>query len=1457
MKRTIGLAIIAKNESHRIAKCLNSAKPYVDDMVVVDTGSTDNTLEVAESCGARVFKSEKFTSETKREDFDFAAARNESFEKVKADYILWMDCDDFLPSHCGQIMRSRMDEGCNDEMILGYYHYAIAPDGTVMSAFLRERIVKNHHRWVYPIHEYIPLSTNPQPMIWNDFYIEHHRHDLDPEKLFTRNISILVKHLEEKPLDARLLYYASKEYFDFGKFEECFPLLDRHVKADYDPELINCSYIRMAICHQRKGNDLEFVSSLNKAVESCPYRIDAYIMLSDYYAKNNPGLAIYWASKASELQFKSMQPDNPHAYIFEAHKRLSSLYEKIGNKEKAKFHRREWLKKDGSNISLHIGCGGQSYKHLGYRDCDIVDLPHVDHVFSMDQVPFPDCSIHRIISEHSLEHISRQKAETALREWHRVMKLGAELILKVPDLEECCRLYVDAVRRGDKESEEWYHKTIYGAQTDENDVPADYQFHLTGWSLNRLRSILEETGFVIDYIERYDGYGTPSIATRAIKSRREWTVKWHTSAESTWGPHRIRLKNVDRALRVYGFKSKLGFDHSDISVISHPGTPEIYANARNNSKIVIFDLHEDVTKIQQGFTDVLKSVDAIVCCSHKMMEVASQYNPNCFVIEDAIETPETIQCSYENNGQLKAVWAGYGGGVDLLKKIKPTIEKHGYQTVTIHEHDSADIKWNEQTWPNDMAACDIAIVTTDDSKHPAKSHIRVAAAMALGLPVICQPRDAFSRIIKNGENGFIAHSEEELEKALEILKNPEERKRIGQAGCQTAQQFRFEPTAYKWSQVIDLLFNAYNDNNPASPKKEVEIIVDDSTEQKDISGLRTSSVTDIIIPSYKNLKYLKKTVDSVRRNTEDGSYRLIVADGQSDQELVDWLKDQEDVISIFGDRMTFAQATNLGLKHSENDVCFLNNDVIVRPGWLSSMKSKWKDGIGAVGPFSNCDIGFRHGELAKTGNVDWTVNRNLEEFSEEDLESIYSAPILNKPMNDELVEWLPFYCTLVKKEVADQVGLLDENFRNGGEDYDYSMKVKELGYKMLIDRGSEVWHFGGKTRKVHSGELGEAYKKEDQANWDLQNKIWNAKRVVIYCGQGWEYWSPESINKGGIGGSETAAVMVAKEFKKMGYIVTVLGEATGIFDGVIYRHHSHMYEVMDKGADIFVSSRRMDVINDFVRSKARKILVWIHDIWLSQEKKPQGWRWELVDYYLTLSEWHRDFVIEHHEVDPEKVVMTRNGLDISRFEDKGIKRVPGRMVYSSSLDRGFLSLVQMMPRIREKVPEAHLHVCYGMDSWKKAAAYRNNPQELWQIEQTEKAIQENDWITYHGRIGQQELADLYASAMVWGYNSWFAETFCVTAIEAMASGVPVVASNFAGLKTTVGEHGFLLDGHPQYNGDLGSPEFQKQFVDIIAMLLTDKNLWNTKSKLSRQCANTLTWDEVAHDWAALCKSVPN
>src|SRR5262245_11447349 len=89
----MSLCLIMRTNAWTIGRCLESVRPWVDEMICVDTGSTDDTPKIAERLGARVYRFPWCDS--------FSAARNESFRHARGEWIFWMDSDDVIDATNG------------------------------------------------------------------------------------------------------------------------------------------------------------------------------------------------------------------------------------------------------------------------------------------------------------------------------------------------------------------------------------------------------------------------------------------------------------------------------------------------------------------------------------------------------------------------------------------------------------------------------------------------------------------------------------------------------------------------------------------------------------------------------------------------------------------------------------------------------------------------------------------------------------------------------------------------------------------------------------------------------------------------------------------------------------------------------------------------------------------------------------------------------------------------------------------------------------------------------------------------------------------------------------------------------------------------------------------------------------------------------------------------------------
>jgi len=152
-------------------------------------------------------------------------------------------------------------------------------------------------------------------------------------------------------------------------------------------------------------------------------------------------------------------------------------------------------KADADAFRLHIG--GQEAKP-GWQIFNIQPGDGVDHVGNIqDLTRFADDCCDQIYASHVLEHVPQASVLGTLRELHRILKPGGELMISVPDLDTLCRQFLDPeLDLGAK-----FHimRMMFGAQVDAHD------FHYIGFSLQMLTECLSDVGFAS--VERVDDFG--------------------------------------------------------------------------------------------------------------------------------------------------------------------------------------------------------------------------------------------------------------------------------------------------------------------------------------------------------------------------------------------------------------------------------------------------------------------------------------------------------------------------------------------------------------------------------------------------------------------------------------------------------------------------------------------------------------------------------------------------------------------------------------------------------------------------------------------------------------------------------------------------------------------------------------------------------------------------------------
>jgi glycosyltransferase involved in cell wall biosynthesis len=322
----ISLGMIVRNVEKTISPCLASVVPFVDEIVIVDTGSTDST-KTQISKAAPIAKVLDFHSDAHPQAFtldaarswkdmpgpftgqmmlsDFSAARKHGWDACAGDYIMWIDADDVLEggANLRQLVEKMKSDGV-DTAILDY-DYAHDENGRTSLRLKRERIVRRMFgaSWSQPIHEL--LGPPGHAKFFSDVKVIHKRSEYKLEADFAhRNLKVLMKWAEGEDLrscDPRLLFYLGMEERLLWpeKAREHFQLYCK--RSGWDEER-SVAHMFVGSMHEQSGSlEMAFVEYSQAAIEA-GFRPEPYFGLARIaYTKKQWDKCIEWTERGIQI----------------------------------------------------------------------------------------------------------------------------------------------------------------------------------------------------------------------------------------------------------------------------------------------------------------------------------------------------------------------------------------------------------------------------------------------------------------------------------------------------------------------------------------------------------------------------------------------------------------------------------------------------------------------------------------------------------------------------------------------------------------------------------------------------------------------------------------------------------------------------------------------------------------------------------------------------------------------------------------------------------------------------------------------------------------------------------------------------------------------------------------------------------------------------------------------------
>lgn len=859
------------------------------------------------------------------------------------------------------------------------------------------------------------------------------------------------------------------------------------------------------------------------------------------------------------------------------------------------------------------------------------------------------------------------------------------------------------------------------------------------------------------------------------------------------------------------------------------------ASIRGLRTDVVFDFCGSPADLEEEqLVETMRAASAVTTNSPFLLERVRSINPRAFYIPDpvlpgsAYVGPRPIR---DHVRFLIVTTTRKDAGSKIIPLIEDEARKAGkrWAIKVIGVDDFASGQYDDESFLKAVAESDIGICYfhRDDEWHGAEF---LPSMMASGLPTIASGNAAVNDVIDHRKTGFVCYHADEWRQAISTLVG--DSRMCDEMGRRAALKARrYDATAYtdRWA---------------------------------DAGSVRIDRL-DVVVPVHSQVDHVAQCVKSLGDNSLPTTKPILVVNPTSPDDVV-----RVTEIALAHPSATiieqswirnFAANCNAGARVATGSmVSLLNSDTIVTPGWDQELMQIIMDnGPGIAAAYSNGEWGWRHKDDLHIGEGDDLLPLRQEHEIDEMTHRVDEIYELGRRIHEEhsgeveVVDWVTFAAVVMPRTLFLEVGELDDRFQNDSEDVDFCRRTRKLGGKCYYSKGGFVFHYCGVSRDAVDGGMETPARKSmlDRNRLLLDTKMRRENRTIrFFLGKSWEPWLPESIDETGIGGSETCVVNAARCLAQIGWNVEVFATEDrhpNFRDGVTYYHHAAFDP--NEPCDVLFVVRKPELFDYDLNARIK--VLYLHDATYGEPgsmQYPSPERVDRMDRIFVLSQWHKDTMQEQYpHIPDEKFFVTTNGIDIRRF-DRGmrghVRKDPKRFVYSSSGDRGLEVLLSMWPLIYKCDPDYRLHLYYGFETWKRIASARGDQQALDRMENVVRMSQHPGIVT-HGRVGQARLAEEMAASNLWLYPTWFTETSCITAMEAMASGVRGITTPLAALVETATYARFV-------EGDCKTPEYQRLFMEQMLEELTQPD-FGVRNEAIRSTIQKYDWRRVVATWDAI------
>lgn len=284
----ISQCMIVKNEEKNIEHALSWGAGIVSEQIVVDTGSTDRTMDIARRMGAKVYEFPWID--------DFSAAKNFAISKARYEWIAFLDADEYLaPEHGKKVLEYvEMLQDTEAESLLTAW-VNLDNEGNVKDVGTQSRIFKRHLRYKGRIHEHLAVAEERLLQVADvteDVTIYHTGYgEREEKKKRGRNLKLILLELDEHPDSYEMWGYLGQEHMAREEWEQAEEALKRAVtliplegRGVYDITLSVTMLRLLQVLIHRKADEAEILQVYGQATKDWPEEADYDYLLARYFA---------------------------------------------------------------------------------------------------------------------------------------------------------------------------------------------------------------------------------------------------------------------------------------------------------------------------------------------------------------------------------------------------------------------------------------------------------------------------------------------------------------------------------------------------------------------------------------------------------------------------------------------------------------------------------------------------------------------------------------------------------------------------------------------------------------------------------------------------------------------------------------------------------------------------------------------------------------------------------------------------------------------------------------------------------------------------------------------------------------------------------------------------------------------------------------------------------------------